>query len=73
MLLLHETVVLPGGLLEIELHSDMTYRLTYETLVEYLHKQRRVGARTTPYEFRSVEQLRYDFERDVRAAGGTLG
>ena len=35
--------------------------------------RRRVRGRELPYEFRSVEQLRYDFERDVEAAGGTLG
>ena len=73
MLLLHETVVLPGAFLEIELHSDMTYRLAYGTHVEYSGKQKRIGNRTMPYDFRSVEQLRYDFERDVRAAGGSLG
>ena len=27
--------------------------------------RRTVGARATRYEFRSIEQLRYDFERDV--------
>jgi hypothetical protein len=25
-----------------------------------------------PYTFRSIEQLRYDFERDVEAIGGRL-
>ena len=73
MMLLSESVVLPGGVLEIELHSDMTYRLSYGTLVEYSNNQKRLRARTVPYEFRSVEQLRYDFERDVLAAGGSLG
>jgi hypothetical protein len=73
MLLLRESVVLPGGLLEIELHSDMSYRLAYSNAVEYLNNQNPLGARTMPYHFRSVEQLRYDFERDVRAAGGSLG
>jgi hypothetical protein len=73
MLLLHESVVLPGGLLRIELHSDMRYRLSYATLVEYSNNEKRLRGRIMPYEFRSVEQLRYDFERDVRAAGGSLG
>jgi len=73
MLLLHETVVLPGGLLRIELHSDMTCRLAYGTQIECSGKHKRIGNRTMPYEFRSVEQMRYDFERDVRAAGGGLG
>jgi hypothetical protein len=72
MVLLHEKVLLPGGLLEIELHSDRQYRLHYAD-IEYQNDRRKIGARTTPYEFRSVEQLRYDFERDVRAAGGSLG
>jgi hypothetical protein len=30
--------------------------------------RRRVGERTTAYEFRSIEQLRYDFERDAEDA-----
>jgi len=30
------------------------------------------GGKWLPYQFRSVEQLRYDFEEDVRAAGGSL-
>ncbi len=33
---------------------------------------KRLRGRRVPYEFRSVEQLRYDFERDVEAAGGRL-
>jgi hypothetical protein len=72
MLLLHEKVLLPGGVLEIELHSDLTYRLAYRDVL-YENRRRRVGGRSFAYEFRSVEQLRYDFEREVRAAGGTLG
>lgn len=31
---------------------------------------RHIRGRETPYEFKSVEQLRRDFERDVKAAGG---
>jgi hypothetical protein len=73
MLLLHEKVLLADGMLEVELHSDLQYRLCYKHLVEYSNNRRRIGGRSFPYEFRSVEQLRYDFERDVRAAGGTLG
>ena len=30
--------------------------------------RRRVGDRTSVYEFRSIEQLRYDFERDAENA-----
>jgi len=60
MLLLRERVVLAdGGMLEIELHDDLRYRLAWRGVV-YTDKRR--------YEFRSVEQLRYDFERDVQKA-----
>jgi hypothetical protein len=68
MLILHERVVADGEILEIELHDDLTYRLRVGELVEYRNHQRKVRGRTLPYEFRSVEQLRYDFERDVEAA-----
>ena len=59
MLLLRETVVTEHGLLEIELHDDLRYRLSWRGVV-YEDKRR--------YAFRSVEQLRYDFERDVQKA-----
>jgi hypothetical protein len=59
MLLLRETVVLEDSILEIELHDDLRYRLSWRGVV-YDPKRR--------YEFRSVEQLRYDFERDAAAA-----
>jgi hypothetical protein len=59
MLLLRETVVMDGELLEIELHDDLRYRLSWRGVV---HTEKR------RYEFRSVEQLRYDFERDARKA-----
>ena len=60
MLLLRETVVLAEGeLLEIELHDDLRYRLSWRGVV--YDNQRK-------YAFRSVEQLRYDFERDAKAA-----
>jgi hypothetical protein len=70
--MLHETVVLPGGKLEISFQSATSYRLRYGDLVEYGNGTRRVRGRRLPYAFRSVEQLRYDFERDVEAAGGRL-
>ena len=73
MLLLHERVFVNQTVLEIELHHDLRYRLRYGELVEYADHRRRLRGRTLPYEFRSVEQLRYDFERDVQAAGGQLG
>jgi hypothetical protein len=54
MVLLRETVVLEDSILEIELHDDLRYRLSWRGVV-YDNKRR--------YAFRSVEQLRYDFER----------
>jgi hypothetical protein len=59
MVVLRETVVLQDSVLEIELHGDLRYRLSWRGVV-YENKRR--------YEFRSVEQLRYDFERDAKAA-----
>ena len=60
MVLLHERVLTESGeLLEIELHDDLRYRLAWRGVV-YADKRK--------YEFRSVEQLRYDFERDVQKA-----
>jgi hypothetical protein len=73
MLLLSETVMLGDAPLQIELHDDLRYRLRYGELVDYAAGRRRVRGRSAPYEFRSVEQLRYDFERDVEAMGGRLG
>lgn len=68
--MLYEKLVLEDGLLEIELRRDFSYRLRYGDLVEYANHRRRVRGRTLPYEFRSVEQLRYDFEQDVNNAKG---
>jgi hypothetical protein len=59
MLLLRETVVAADGILEIELHDDLRYRLRWRGVV-YQDQSK--------YEFRSVEQLRYDFERDAQKA-----
>lgn len=60
MLLLRERVLTESGeLLEIELHDDLRYRLAWRGVV-YTDQRK--------YEFRSVEQLRYDFERDVEKA-----
>ena len=72
-MVLHERVVLAEAILEIELHADLRYRLRYGDLVEYENGRRKLRGRSSRYEFRSVEQLRYDFERDVEAAGGRLG
>jgi hypothetical protein len=71
--MLRETVVLRDAVLEIELDADLRYRLRYGDLVEYENGRRKLRGRATRYEFRSVEQLRYDFERDVQAAGGNVG
>lgn len=57
-----------SGPLEVELHDDLTYLLRWGNLVEYRNHRRRVRGRVRPYEFRSVEQLRYDFEKDVKDA-----
>jgi hypothetical protein len=59
MLLLREKVVTSDAILEIELHDDLRFRLSWRGIV-YDNKRR--------YDFRSVEQLRYDFERDVEKA-----
>ena len=59
MLLLRETVVLEDSVLEVELHDDLRYRLSWRGVV--WDEQRE-------YQFRSVEQLRYDFERDAEKA-----
>jgi hypothetical protein len=61
MLLLRERVVTDGGIFEIELHDDLRYRLSWRGVVwsNATDPKRR-------YDFRSVEQLRYDFERDVQ-------
>jgi len=57
----------------------LKYRLYYGRrgvcLVRYDNEtgkgdHRHVRGRETPYEFKSVEQLRRDFERDVKTAGG---
>lgn len=57
----------------------LKYRLYYGRggvcLVRYDNEtdkgdHRHVGGREMPYEFKSVEQLRRDFEDDVKATGG---
>jgi hypothetical protein len=72
MPLLSETVLLPDAIVRVEFGEDCTYRLTYGDVVVYENGKRRVRGRVQPYELRSVEQLRYDFERDVEALGGRL-
>ena len=65
-MMLHETVLLRDAVLTIELHDGSRYVLRYGDLVEYSNGRRRVRGKLLPYEFRSVEQLRYDFEEDIR-------
>jgi len=61
-----EQVVLPSGRLLVFLQGK-SYRLDYGGLVVYENGKRTVRGRTTKYAFRSVEQMRYDFENDVKA------
>jgi hypothetical protein len=67
-----ETVLVQDAILTLKFESDSSYCLRYGDLVEYENGRRRVRGKWLAYEFRSVEQLRYDFEEDVRAAGGSL-
>ena len=71
--MLRERVLVGDQVLRIELDADGRYRLAYGELVEYTPGRRRLRGRSVRYEFRSVEQMRYDFERDVAALGGALG
>ena len=59
-----ESVVLPHGLFTVVLEGE-SYLLNYNDLVVYENGRRKVRGRVTPYEFKSVEKMRYDFERDV--------
>ena len=61
-----ERVVLPSGRFTISLDGD-AYRLSYRDLVVYENGRRIIRGRSSAYAFRSVEQMRYDFERDVEA------
>jgi hypothetical protein len=63
-----ETVVARERLVRIALDGD-AYRLSYGDTVVYEPGRRRLRGRWMPYEFRSVEQLRYDFEQDVASLG----
>lgn len=75
--MLEERVILTDGLqIEIRLERGGRYRLACvahgKLRVQYTGDaaghRRRARGRETGYEFRSVEQLRYDFERDVADA-----
>ena len=68
---LKETVLLGDVVVLVRLDGE-SYYLSYGDQVIHENGRRRVRGRWTPYEFRSIEQLRYDFERDVEAVGGRL-
>ena len=59
-----EIFIGPDGVLEARIDDDLTYSLTFKKgkniLVEY--------SSTRGCGFKSVEKLRYDFERDVEKA-----
>ncbi|TAK49517.1 MAG: hypothetical protein EPO27_05140 [Betaproteobacteria bacterium] len=71
-------MVLAGGkVLEMRLGRDLEYVLRLRKgrhiLVEYCSTRasghvRRARGRQSAYQFKSVEQLRYDFERDAEDA-----
>jgi hypothetical protein len=64
MLLLQEKTLFRGETLEVELHDDLRYRLVCGGVV-YENNYRTTKGKKLPYQFRSVEQLRYDFEKDI--------
>jgi len=69
MLLFAETVITEGAELRLEVHDGPRYVLRYGELIEYRDGRKRVRGRTSAYQFRSVEQLRYDFEREMKQLG----
>jgi len=69
MLLFAETVITEGGELRLEVHDGPRYVLRYGELIEYRDGRKRVRGRSSAYQFRSVEQLRYDFEREMKQLG----
>ena len=71
-MLLEETVVLAHAVVRIQLDGNLRYRLSYGEDIVYENGRRSVRGRSYAYEFKSVEKLRYDFERDVEALGGRL-
>ena len=71
--MLEERVALGGGvLIELVFRSQSNFRLAClkdnRLLVEYVDGSRALRGRASPYEFKSVEKLRYDFERDAQDA-----
>lgn len=72
MLYRERHVMRDGAMLEMRVAPDRRWRLRYGRpgawRVRYEDGVRAVRGRAQRYEFRSVEQLRYDFERDVAHA-----
>ena len=65
-------MLLRDARVQLELDDALRYRLAYGEQVVYENGRRTLRGRSAAYQFRSVEQLRYDFERDVEAVGGRL-
>lgn len=67
-----ERVVMQEGVMEVAFLSPDDFLLAVtsgsQTLVEYRPGRRIVRGRAMPYEFKSVEKLRYDFEQDAKDA-----
>jgi len=59
-----EIMVGPDGVLETRINDDLTYSLSFRKGKNVIVEYSSAGA----YEFKSVEKLRYDFERDVEKA-----
>lgn len=71
--MLEERLLLAKGfVIEIFLFAGHAYRLSCrkgnDLLVEYENDGRKLNGRKSAYVFKSVEQLRYDFERDAENA-----
>ena len=71
-MMLEEIALLANAVVRVQLDEKLRYRLSYGEAVVYENGRRTVRGRSSPYEFKSVEKLRYDFERDVEALGGRL-
>jgi hypothetical protein len=67
-----ERFVGEAGVYLLRIPDDLGFSLACskgrEILVEYRPGQRVLRGRAMPYEFKSVEKLRYDFERDAEDA-----
>jgi hypothetical protein len=60
-----ERLLLPGGfVLEARIFADLDFVLSLRKGKTLLVEYRKAGS----YEFKSVEKLRYDFQRDVEDA-----